>query len=211
MQAPEPADGWSTELVAIDALLTGSAQRVTKATAHRFAVAAAEDGDEVEKFAQWRLVLDQTSSLPPVLAAALALQTWQELAPSKARLWLGPLLAAALLRARGKTSAHLACLNVGHLNLARIRGGGARSPSGLVHELRAIAATAQQGLKDHDRWLLARQQFDGRLQGRRSNSSLPDLTTFVLATPIASANMIARHLNITPRAVLARYRAWGIV
>ena len=225
VQVPELADSWSFELAAIDALLTGSAQRVTKATAHRLAPAKAEEGDEDEKFAQWRTVLDHTSGLPPVLAAALALQAWQELLPSKTLPWLGTLLAAALLRARGKTAAHLACLNVGRLNLARVRGGGARSPSGLIHELGAITATAQQGLKDHDRWLQARQQLDRRLQGRRSNSSLPDLATYILATPIASANMIAKHLNITPRAVpglvaelglreatgRGRYRAWGII
>lgn len=78
---------------------------------------------------------------------------------------------------------------------------------------------------DHDRWLQARQQFDRRLQVRRPNSSLPDLADYMLATPIASATMIAKHLNITPRAVpdlvkdlnlreatdRGRYRAWGIV
>ena len=221
----EAADAWSSELAAIDALLTGSARRVSQATAQRPAPPDAEEGDEDEKFAQWRKALDQTEGLPPVLAAALALQAWQELAPSKTRPWLGRLLAAALLRARGKTAAHLACLNVGHLNLARVRGGAARSSSGLIHELGAITATAQQGLKDHDRWLQARQQLDRRLQGRRSNSSLPELANYILATPIASASMIARHLGITPRAVpdlvaelglreatgRGRYRAWGIL
>ena len=118
-----------------------------------------------------------------------------------------------------------ACLNVGHLDLARVRGGGVRSPTGLIHELGAITATSQQGLKDHDCWLQTRQQLDRRLQGRRSNSSLPDLASYILATPIAAASMIAKHLDITPRAVpdlvaelglreatgRGRYRAWGIV
>jgi hypothetical protein len=80
-------------------------------------------------------------------------------------------------------------------------------------------------MKDHDRWLLARKQLEGKLTGRRSSSRLPALVEFILARPIASAGMIAAELGVTPRAAQTmvaalglreitgrgRYRAWGIL
>ena len=91
--------------------------------------------------------------------------------------------------------------------------------------LEAIAAGAEAGMKDHDRWLLARKQLEGKLKTRRSSSRLPALVEFMLARPIASAGMIAAALGVTPRAAQAmvaelglreitgrgRYRAWGIL
>ena len=80
-------------------------------------------------------------------------------------------------------------------------------------------------MKDHDRWLLARKQLDGKLTGRRSSSKLPALVELILARPIASAGMMAAELGVTPRAAQTmaaelglhemtgrgRYRAWGIL
>jgi len=91
--------------------------------------------------------------------------------------------------------------------------------------LDAIQAGAEAGMKDHDRWLLARKQLEGKLTGRRSSSKLPALVEFILARPIASAGMIATELGVTPRAAQdmvaelglreitgrGRYRAWGIL
>ena len=96
------------------------------------------------------------------------------------------------------------------------RGGSPRS-------CEAIAAGAEAGMKDHDRWLLARKQLEGKLTGRRSSSKLPALVELILARPIASAGMIAAELGVTPRAAQTmvaelglremtgrgRYRAWG--
>ena len=45
---------------------------------------------------------------------------------------------------------------------------------GLIREIRAITLAARTGLKDHARWLQARQQMEHRLKGSRSTSSLPD-------------------------------------
>ena len=57
--------------------------------------------------------------------------------------------------------------------------------------LEAITAGAEAGMKDHDRWLLARRRLEGKLKTRRSSSRLPALVEFMLARPIASAGMIA--------------------
>jgi hypothetical protein len=94
----------------------------------------------------------------------------------------------------------------------------------LIAFLEAIAASADAGMTDHDRWLLARRRLEGKLKGRRSTSRLPALVEFILARPIASAGMIAAALGVTPRAVQAmvaelgfheitrgRYRAWGLL
>jgi hypothetical protein len=92
-------------------------------------------------------------------------------------------------------------------------------------QLEAITAAAAAGLKDHDRWLMARNLLARKLAGRRATSKLPGLLDYVLTRPIVSAGMIAAELKITSRAAQnlvaelglreatgrGRYRAWGIL
>lgn len=183
------------------------------------------DWDEDGRLDAWRTVVNQTGTLPPTLAAAVATDAWAVLAPLQHTPWLGRLLAAALLRERGKTRAHLPCLHDGFKAIPRER----RRPSGragrLAVQLESIAAAAEAGLKDHDRWLTARTLLARKLAGRRSTSRLPALLDYVLTRPIVSAGMIAEELEITPRAAQdlvsklglreatgrGRYRAWGIL
>jgi hypothetical protein len=47
-------------------------------------------------------------------------------------------------------------------------------------QLEAIAAAAEAGLKDHDRWQTARTLLARKLDGRRSTSRLPALLDKVL-------------------------------
>jgi hypothetical protein len=75
-----------------------------------------------------------------------------------------------------------------------------RHATSLVAELDAIAAGAEVGLKQHDRWLFARTQLLRKLDGRRSTSKLPGLVDYIMSLPIVSAGMIAKALDITPRA-----------
>jgi hypothetical protein len=101
-----------------------------------------------------------------------------------------------------------------------------RDPAGrLVVQLEAITATAEAGLRDHDRWVTAHALLLRKLKGRRSTSHLPAAIDYVLARPIVSAAMIATELKISPRAAQSlvaelglrettgrgRYRAWGIL
>ena len=99
------------------------------------------------------------------------------------------------------------------------------STTKLLAVLDGFAEAARWGMKEHDRWLLARRRLDRRLVGRRSNSSLPALVELVIARPILSTGLIARELKVTPRAAQdlvaeldlremtgrRRYRAWGIL
>ncbi len=183
------------------------------------------DWDEDARLADWQRVVQQTPALPPVLAAAITLAAWTEIEPLQHTPWLGCLLASALLRGRGKTRAHLACLNTGLRALPRERRQARDRTTRLVVGLEAIAMAADAGRKDHDRWVAARTLLERKLAGRRTTSRLPALIDYVMSRPIVSAGMIAAALAITPRAAQnmvtdlglreatgrGRYRAWGVI
>lgn len=183
------------------------------------------DWDEDARLAAWRDSLDEARSLPPTLAAAIAADAWRSIEPLQHRSWLGQLLAAALLRQRGKTRSHLACLFDGLKTVPRERRRSRDTATRLLAELDAITAAAEAGVKAHDRWLNQRTLLLRKLTGRRSTSKLPALVDFVLSRPVVSAGMIAEELGITSRAALSlvselglreatgrgRYRAWGIL
>ena len=185
------------------------------------------DWDEEGRLDHWRAVIDQTRGLPPTLAAAIAAEAWGAIEPLEHTPWLGRLLAASVLRDRGKTRWHLPCLHAGLKSIPRER---RRAPprdaaARLAVQLEAMTAAAEAGIKDHDRWLMARNLLARKLDGRRATSKLPALLDYVLTRPIVSAGMIAAELKITPRAAQnlvaefglreatgrGRYRAWGIL
>lgn len=183
------------------------------------------DWDEDARIEEWQRVVDQTRSLPPALAAAIAAEAWDRIEPLQHTPWLGQLLAASVLRGRGKTRTHLACLHAGLKTIPRERRRPLDPASRLLIQFEAMTAAADAGLKDHDRWLNQRTLLARKLVGRRSTSRLPALLDYVLTRPIASAGMIAEELKITPRAAQdlvaelglreatgrGRYRAWGIL
>ncbi|MGU3497040.1 RHE_PE00001 family protein [Xanthobacteraceae bacterium A53D] len=182
------------------------------------------DWDEDARLADWRTVVEQTRSLPATLAAAIAMDAWAERDPLQHAPWLGRLLGAALLRQRGKCRAHLPCLHGGLKALPRERHRPRERTHRLVMQLETMTAAAEAGLKDHDRWLTARDLLARKAAGGRSSSRLPALVDYVLMRPIVSAGMIAAELGITPRAAQdmvraldlseltgrGRYRAWGV-
>ncbi|MCP2223582.1 MULTISPECIES: RHE_PE00001 family protein [Bradyrhizobium] len=183
------------------------------------------DWDEEERLDHWRAVVDQTRGLPPTLAGAIAGEAWGEIEPLEHSPWLGRLLAAALLRDRGKTRSHLPCLHAGLKSIPRERRRPRDAAARLVVQLEAMTAAAESGRKDHDRWLMTRNLLARKLAGRRATSKLPALLDYVLTRPIVSAGMIAAELGITPRAAQnlvaelglreatgrGRYRAWGVL
>ncbi len=181
--------------------------------------------DEDARLAQWRAIVAQTRDLPPTLAAALVYDAWSAIEPLRRAPGLGRLLAAALLRDRDKTRAHLACLADGAKAVPRERRRARDATTRLVAQLDAITAAAEEGLKQHDRWVLARTLLLRKLDGRRSTSRLPQLIEYVISRPLVSAGMIAKELDITARAAQnlvaeldlreatgrGRYRAWGVL
>lgn len=183
------------------------------------------DWDEDGRLDDWRAVVDETRALPPTLAAAIAADAWDAIEPLEHTPWLGRLLAAALLRDRGKTRSHLPCLHAGLKSIPRERRRPRDAAARLVVQLEAMTAAAESGRKDHDRWLMTRNLLARKLAGRRATSKLPALLDYVLTRPIVSAGMIAAELGITPRAAQnlvaelglreatgrGRYRAWGVL
>ena len=223
-------DPLSQAFAALDAVLT----RTDRALAGEGAPSRAEerdplvydlDWDEDRRLGEWRALVEETKSLPPTLAAALAAQSWEAIEPLQHRSWLGRLLAASLLRARGKTKHHLPCLHDGLKAVPQARRRGRDSAERLIVELDAIRLGAEAGLQNHDRWANQRMLLLRKLENRRATSRLPALVDFVLARPIVSARMVAQELKVTPRAAQdlvaelglreatgrGRYRAWGIL
>jgi hypothetical protein len=183
------------------------------------------DRDDDARLAEWRGIVDQTRDLPPTLAAALVHEAWIAIEPLHRAPGLGRLFAAALLQDRGKTRAHLPCLAEGAKAVPRERRRSRDAATRVAAELEAIAAAAEEGLKQHDRWALARTLLLRKLDGRRSTSRLPELIEYVISRPLVSAGMIAKELAFTPRTAQSlvaelglreatgrmRYRAWGIL
>ena len=212
---------------AVEAAVGRSAPRLAGDTARpeRDPLVYDLEWNEDERLADWGVVVGQTAVLPPVVAAALALDAWEQIAPLQHSPWLGRLLIPALLRARGKTKAHLVCLAVGLRALPRDRRRAVDRTARLIAFIDALAAAAEAGLKEHERWAAARALLARKLTGRRATSRLPALLEYVMTRPIVSAGMIAEELHITPRAAQnlvadlglreatgrGRYRAWGIL
>ncbi|HZX92881.1 MAG TPA: RHE_PE00001 family protein, partial [Myxococcales bacterium] len=222
-------DAFTAELAAIDALLERSTRVLAGAAPARaqdpLALVYDLDWDEADRLEEWRRGVEDTRALPPLLAAAVAFDAWQVIEPLQRGPWLGALVVSGLLRARGKARYHLPCLNVALRSVPLERRRNRDRATRLTTFLEAATLGAGQGIKDHDRWRLARGLLERKLSGRRKHSKLPTLIDLVLARPLVSAGMIAAELSVTPRAAQdliaalgiremtgrGRYRAWGVL
>src|SRR4029077_10690816 len=86
-----------SEFVAIDAVLARSSRTLAVA-AERDPLIFDPDWDEDARLADWQQILADANKYPPLLAAALGWDAWENIDPLQHRPWLGPLLGAALLR-----------------------------------------------------------------------------------------------------------------
>ncbi|GAC1553724.1 MAG: RHE_PE00001 family protein [Beijerinckiaceae bacterium] len=183
--------------------------------------------DERTLLADWLATVTAAEELPPVLAAALALEAWERLAPLQHQAWLGPLLAAQFLRARRKTQHHLAALHAG-LRFATARPAKIRDcTERMIGWIAAIETAATLGLKELERLTLARELLARKCAGRRAHSKLPALADLFLSLPIVSVPLAAKKLRVSQQAATtmidelksltremtgrSRYRAWGIL
>lgn len=196
-----------------------------KAASERDPLVYDADWDEEDRLSEWRLVVQDTAGLPPVLRAALLLDAWNTLQVLQHIPWLGRQLVAAFLRQEGPASSHLAAVNTGLRSVPRERRHARDRLSRLTAILEAFELGAAQGLKTHDRLVLARLQLERRLVKKRAHSRLPQLVDLVIARPVVSAGIIARELGVTIQGALGlaselqlreitgreRFRAWSIL
>jgi hypothetical protein len=220
-------DAFSAELADIDALIARSSRLLADTGAVREKSPLVYDPawGEIHRLAAWRQVGADTRVLPPVLAATIAYDAWTVLEPLQHRAWLGPLLAGDLLRARDKARHHLPALASALRRVPRDRWLVRDPLTRWLAVLGAVAVGAEQGMRDHDRWMLAREGLLLKVRGRRGSSSLPRLIELVLARPLVSTTTIADELGVTPRAAQTlvaelglreitgreRFRTWGIL
>jgi hypothetical protein len=226
--ARDDGDAWATTIAEVDAVLARIDHLLAQPTPGGAALSDSlrrhHDPDRGARLARWIATVEDTEAFPPVLAAARALVAWDQLDPLPDDAGLGRLLAANLLRARGKTMSHLAAVSLGLRAIPPERRRHRDPTVRLLAIVDAIAATAARGLEDHDRRLTEREALLRRIGKRRGNSKLPRLVELVIAAPLVTADMIATELAVTSRAALdmaatlglrevtgrGRFRAWAV-
>jgi hypothetical protein len=224
------ADPWKAHFAEIDALLDRTSKVLAGETPlpkSRSHLVYDPDVDEAEAEDLWLDVVQRTAPWPAIAAAAVAWNAWLDLNLYTRQPWLGLIMAAAILRARGLTSCLLPLAAGFKQSRFRPQGreGASEKLEGFCQVLEEALAIAH---KDLDRLILARQLMSRVTAKTRSNSKLPELVDLFLSRPLVTVPLGAKLLKVTPKAVdlmlaqlggalpreltgRTRYRAWGIV
>jgi Protein of unknown function (DUF1612)/HTH DNA binding domain len=185
------------------------------------------DWDEAGRLERWRRVWQQTTPLPPLLAAAIAWEAWHVLSPEQQGPWRAPLLAAMVLRARAKTRQLLLPIDTGQWLLRKRWPANAPYPQRILMFLDIIAAAVKHAGSELDGLESARERMLLKLKSMRRNSRLADLIDLLIAKPLVSIPLACKALGVskqalrlliprlgsTPREIScrSRYRCWTVM
>lgn len=221
---------WDATLADIDALLARTDRVLARSgpspsSSLPAGLLPAPAPDRDDRLRRWLADYEATSDWPAALAAARALVAWETTPPLPEEPGLGRLLAAALLRTRGRVHTHLVDLSSALRSFPRER---RRHPDPLVRltvTLQAFAVAADKELEDHDRRLAAREVLLRRIGRRNANSRLPRLIDLAIAAPLVTSETIAAELGVSTQAARSmvaelglreitgrtRYQAWAVL
>lgn len=184
------------------------------------------DWDESGRLQQWHRISQDTNRLPPLLAAAIVWDAWHTLHPEQQGTWRSTLLAALVMRARGKTRNLLLPIDTGQ-RLSRkrwdIRDDYAKRT---IAFFEMVACAVQAAGKELDSLDSATERMGLKIKLARKNSRLPALAELMVTKPLVSIPLASKELGIskqalrvmiprlgsTPREITERnrYRCWTV-
>lgn len=157
--------------------------------------------DEAERLRRWRIVLQRTSRMPPLLAAATIWDAWHTLQPEQQGTWRAHLLASLVLRARGKTRQLLLPLDHGQ-RLCRKGWRAVDDASTRILTVFEIVRAAIKGCATElDGLASAKERMSFKLGDVQKNSRLPQLVDLLIAKPLVSIPFAAKALGVSQHAV----------
>ena len=175
---------------------------------------------------RWRAVWRATIDLPPLLAAAIVWDGWNALSPEQQGPWRAPLLAALVLRARGKTTHVLLPLDSGQKLVRRRWSGSDRQHVRFQTFFEIAAASAKLAATELSGLESAKERMCLGLKTVRKHSHLAGLIDLMIAKPLVSIPMACKALGISKQALRAlvpklgstpreiserqRYRYWTV-
>ena len=185
------------------------------------------DWDEPGRLHQWRRVWQNTDRLPPLLAAAIAWDAWHTLSPEQQGTWRSTLLAALVMRARGKTRHLLLPVDTAQ-RLSRKRWDIRDDyPKRMTTFFDMVDHAVQAAGNELDSLSSANERMRLKIKDAPKNSRLPALADLMVAKPIVSIPLACKELRIskqalrimmprlgsTPREITERrrYRCWSVV
>jgi Protein of unknown function (DUF1612)/HTH DNA binding domain len=185
------------------------------------------DWNEAGRLEQWRRVWYDTIRQPPLLAAAIAWDAWHSIAPEQQGTWRAPLLAALVLRARGKTRKLLLPIDTGHWQLRKRWKPHDCFGQRIQMFFEIVAAAVKHAGTELDGLESAKARMILKLKGARKNARLADLIDLMIAKPLVSIPLACKELRIskqalrlliprlgsTPREITerSRYRCWTVM
>ncbi|MEQ1718202.1 MAG: DUF1612 domain-containing protein, partial [Hyphomicrobium sp.] len=133
------------------------------------------DWDEAGRLAQWRRVWQSTHHMPPLLAAATIWDAWHTLCPEQQGPWRATLLAALVLRARGKARHVLLPLDTGERLCRKGWRSVDHSNTRMLTFLEIVCAAVKSSGSELEGLASAKERMCIRLKGVQKNSRLPEL------------------------------------